>query len=87
MSHPIITRTTIDDLLGQGRTELVLEPGTIVTALAREYAHDRGLRLVESGQPQAVGFVTPEQVRRAVVAKLGHEPADLTRLIDRVLKS
>ena len=84
MSRPIITRTTIDDLLGQGRTELVLEPGAIVTALAREYAQDRGLRLVESAQPVAAA-PSPDQIRSAVVARLGHEPDNLTQTIDRVL--
>lgn len=93
MSRPIITRTTIDDLLGQGRTELVLEPGAIVTALAREYAQDRGLRLVDSGRPlaaaagQPAATPSPEQIRSAVVARLGHEPDNLVQLIDRVLKS
>ena len=98
MSRPIITRTTIDDLLGQGRTELVLEPGTIVTALAREYAQDRGLRLVDSGRtvastsgPESASGPaqepSPEQVRSAVVARRPHEPDNLGKLIDRVLKS
>lgn len=46
MSRTVITRTMVDELLAGGTTELHLEPGAIVTALAAEHAQDRGLRLI-----------------------------------------
>lgn len=46
MSRRILTTATVDELLAAGATELRLGPGDIVTALAREYARDKGVRLI-----------------------------------------
>ena len=46
MAHRVLTVSSINELLSQGCTELSLQPGDIVTALAKEHAQKRGLRLV-----------------------------------------
>lgn len=87
MSREVITRASVEDLLAAGRSEVVLGPGAIVTALAREYAQERGLRLLSSPAADAADSPPPnrEEIRRAVVAALGSEPAGLLAAIDRVL--
>ena len=119
MSRRILTKTSIDELLGAGRTELQLQAGDIVTDLAREHA----LRLIpaagglragspapvaaepteppagtaaeakRAGSPAPVAaepMESPEEtaaeVKRAVIAALGHEPADLDAIIARVVR-
>ena len=99
MSRRILTKTSIDELLGAGRTELQLQAGDIVTDLAREHAQQRGLRLIpaagglRAGSPAPVAaepMESPEEtaaeVKRAVIAALGHEPADLDAIIARVVR-
>ncbi len=49
MSRRILTTATVDELLASGQTALQLEANDIVTALAREYAQQRGLRLIPAG--------------------------------------
>ena len=51
MSRRILTTATVDELLAAGTTELRLGPGDIVTALAREYARDKGVRLIPGDAP------------------------------------
>ncbi len=55
MSRRILTTATVDELLAAGATELRLGPGDIVTALAREYARDKGVRLIPADAPRARG--------------------------------
>lgn len=95
MARRVLTVTTINELLSQGCTELRLDPGDIVTALAKEHAQQRGLRLV----PATPGAVTaaaaapgsaPKQadratVRKAVIAALGSEPDGLDAIIARIM--
>lgn len=57
MARRVLTVSTINELLDQGQTELRLAPGDIVTALAKEHAQQRGLRLV----PAAPGATVPTQ--------------------------
>ncbi|MGQ0669399.1 MAG: hypothetical protein ACT4PO_06970, partial [Actinomycetota bacterium] len=45
--RPLITEADVIAAWRSGRTELRVAPGTIVTALALDAAHDAGLRLVE----------------------------------------
>ena len=101
MPRRILTKDTIDELLAAGTTELRLDKGDIVTALAKEYALERGLRLDPAGsdapaatQPGAAPTPAPEQepiptgaaVRKAVVAALGYEPDGLDAAISKALK-
>ena len=101
MPRRILTKDTIDELLATGVTEVRLEQGDIVTALAKEYALERGLRLVPGGtaapvatQPGAAPEPAPSvapipmgaAVRKAVVAALGYEPEGLDAAIAKALK-
>ena len=94
MSRRVITKVTIDEALASGSKQCVVGERDIVTALAKEYAMERGVRLVSSGAaPEApastgagAGAGDAEQVRAAVIAALGHEPAGLGAAIDKVLK-
>ncbi|HPF79944.1 hypothetical protein [Nostocoides australiense] len=58
MPRRVLTKSSIDDFLAAGTTEVLLEPADIVTALAKEYAQQRGVRLVPAanaagGMPRA----------------------------------
>ncbi|MDF1490084.1 hypothetical protein [Tessaracoccus caeni] len=96
MSRRVITKVTIDEALASGSKQCVVGERDIVTALAKEYAMERGVRLVSSGAAPEVRAGTgtgtgasagdAEQVRAAVIAALGHEPAGLGAAIDKVLK-
>lgn len=96
MARRILTAETIDELLAQGQTEVPLGPTDIVTALARERARDRGVRLVPAGEvtPATSSPETPESdaaddaalVRRAVIGVLGLEPDGLDAVIARVIR-
>ncbi len=96
MAHRVLTVSSINELLSQGCTELSLQPGDIVTALAKEHAQKRGLRLVPAPAsaapttavaPSVQSSTAPERVavRKAVIAALGHEPAGLDAVISRVM--
>lgn len=93
MSRQVITVSTIDKLVGEGRSELQLAPGTIVTAYAAEYARDRGFRLIPAQacagnpNPPAAKDVKPTRsaVKYAVIAALGKEPPNLDAVLDRVM--
>lgn len=100
MAHRVLTVTSINELLSQGCTELKLEPGDIVTALAKEHAQQRGLRLVPANATSAPAATpgaapTPEPslepipqkaaVRKAVIAALGREPEGLDAIIARIM--
>ena len=100
MPRRILTKTDIDELLDSGATELRLAPGDIVTALAREYAQERGLTLAQdkdapaaakpaaqaASKPEADAPTTGAAVRKAVVAALGYEPDGLDAAISKALK-
>lgn len=95
MSRRILTKDAIDELLAGGTTEVRLESGDIVTALAKEYALERGLRLIPAGGPAPAptptapggGEVSPAAaVRKAVVSALGYEPDGLDAVIAKALK-
>ncbi|MFV0428632.1 MAG: hypothetical protein ACK5KO_04305 [Arachnia sp.] len=62
MSRRILTQITVDELLAAGHTELQLDEGDIVTALAKEHAQQHGLRLVPAaGGRRGVGAAAPGQ--------------------------
>ena len=93
MPRRILTKDAIDELLTGGTTEVRLESGDIVTALAKEYALERGLRLIPAGGPAPTptapggGEVSPAAaVRKAVVSALGYEPDGLDAVIAKALK-
>lgn len=99
MSRRILTQSSIDELIDAGNTEIALAPGDIVTALAREYAESRGVRLYEAGGPAEPAAPAPSPsaapagqqvdaaaVRKAVINALGHTPDGLDAIIARVLK-
>lgn len=55
MSRRVITKVTVDKMIADKQMELILEPSDIVTALAKEYAQQRGVRLVPAANAQAPG--------------------------------
>lgn len=97
MGRQVVTKSTIDQALSEGKTELALGASDIVTALAAEYAQSRGIRLVKGDAPRAA---TPAaapgpaedptddlaKVRSAVVTALGYEPKGLDAAIARASK-
>jgi hypothetical protein len=99
MPRRFITAQEIDDLADRGATELPIDDQTTVTDVARERARERGVAIVArtsdagSGPPAGtVPHVPPAdrgrvraEVRAAVIARLGVEPPQLERVIDRVL--
>ncbi|VEP41647.1 MULTISPECIES: cupin domain-containing protein [Tessaracoccus] len=88
--RPVVTQTTIRDAKSQGLTELPVQPGTIITALAREFAQDQGIKLVltteQASAPPAADRDDRAALRAAVVKQLGHEPDGLDAALDKVLK-
>ncbi len=94
MGKRVVTKTTIDEILASGACQVAMAPGDIVTALAREYAQERGVRIVPAGatdcaQPSAASTSNTEDanaIRVALVAALGYEPDDLAGIIERALK-
>ncbi len=94
MPRRVLTKVDIDQMLQTGTTEVHLGAGDIITALAREYALDRGVRLVphssqaESVPPSAQPAQAPlaTEIRSAVISALGEEPAGLDEIISRALR-
>ncbi|GAA4903907.1 hypothetical protein GCM10025789_23650 [Tessaracoccus lubricantis] len=100
MPRRVLTKDTIDQLLASGTSEIRLTAGDIVTALAKEYALERGLRLVPAHDASPATSARPEPtvtqppdadgvgiaVREAVVAALGYEPDGLDSAISKALK-
>jgi hypothetical protein len=102
MSRRFITARDVDDLADEGATELPVDEQTTVTDVARERARERGVAIVHTARSGAApaaptsgiplvptserGRVRAE-VRAAVIARLGTEPPQLERIIDRVLDS
>ena len=100
MPRRFITVDDVDRLVDEGTGELTVGPDTTVTDLAQELARERGLRLVWTDAPTgttdpAVPVPVPGTdrgrfragVRSAVIARLGWEPPQLDRIIDRVLNA
>jgi hypothetical protein len=94
MGRRFVTKADIDALADAGRTELEVDDAVTVTDVAQERALERGVRIVRAagtpaGTPDAGEGATRgqvrEAVRRAVIAQLGSEPADLDRVIARVM--
>jgi hypothetical protein len=99
MPRRFITTREIDQLADEGATELRIDADTTVTDLARERARERGIALTRTdaaGSGAAAStMVAPvppadrgrvrAEVRAAVIAQLGTEPAQLDRIIDQVL--
>lgn len=86
----VLTQDTVREAISSGLQELPLQPGTIVTALARELAQKHGIRLVPSTETtqQAGRDPGPDDraaVRAGVVAALGHAPEGLDEALDKVL--
>lgn len=86
MAHRVLTVSTINEALAQGKTEFALEPGDIVTPLAKEHAQQLGLRLIPCGGKPGGAAPQAAEVRKAVIAALGREPEGLDAIIARVLK-
>ncbi|MBK7821060.1 MAG: hypothetical protein IPJ61_08280 [Tessaracoccus sp.] len=91
MARRILTTATVDELLAAGTTELRLGPGDIVTALAREYALKKGVRLIPGDAPAPAAGTAEEpttavRIHTAVVKALGYEPDDLDAIIARALR-
>lgn len=101
MSRRVVTKASIKDMLNDHVEEYVLSPDEMVTALAREYAQEYGVRLIPPdagavGRPAFAPLETPrtgprpdvDTVRKAVIAAIGREPEGLTtEVILRVMRS
>lgn len=92
MARRVLTVSTINEMLAQGSTELRLDPGDIVTALAREHAQQYGFRLVPAAPGATPSAAMPAAkpadrttVRKAVIAALGSEPDGLDAIISRIM--
>lgn len=88
MSRRVITATTVNQLLAQQESCLQLEPGDIITALAAEDAQRKGLRVIPATatQSESVRGTEYAEVRKAVIAALGHAPEGLDQIIAKVMK-
>jgi hypothetical protein len=94
-----ITRKDIDAVADAGRDTLEIDDLVTVTDVAREHARSRSVRFVRVAAPPEAGgnghrdddafgptrAAVREQIRRAVVDRVGSEPPELQRVIDRVL--
>ena len=61
MAKLIITAHDVHEARKEGRTEMVVPPGAIVTPQARDDARDRGIRLTgETGRPTAPCCAAPQ---------------------------
>lgn len=88
--RPVLTQDTVREAITSGLQELPLQPGTIVTALARELAQKHAIRLVPTTdvtqQPgRDTGHDDRAAVRAGVVAALGHVPDGLDEALNKVL--
>lgn len=94
--RPVLTQETVRQAIGSGLSELPLQPGTIVTSLARELAQAHNIKLVKTNDapppvPAASSADLPPvnpraAVRSAVIASLGHTPPELDAVLDKVFK-
>jgi hypothetical protein len=100
MLRHFITRKDIDAVADAGRDTLEIDDSVTMTDVAREHARSRGVRIVRIAGPPVVANghfddesfgptrgVLREQIRRAVVERVGQEPPDLQRIIDRMLEA
>ena len=86
MPKTFYTERDIIDMAGRGITSLELNDNVVLTDLARDEAHKRGLRLVRAGANPAEDPAQVELVHRvkaAVIARLG-DPVD-AKLLDAVI--
>jgi hypothetical protein len=89
-----ITKSEIDALVDQGIDVIEVDDSLTVTDIAREHARQRGVRIVRVEKAAAAadaGTLPPgvlrASVRKAVISRLGVEPPDLDRVIERVLRA
>ena len=100
MTRRFITKRDIDLVADAGRDTLEIDDLMTVTDVAREQARARSVQLVrvhtpvggnghaaEDDVPGPTRSAVREQIRRAVVEKVGSEPPDLQRIIDRMLEA
>ena len=76
MPKTFYTERDIVDLAGRGVTSLELNDDVVLTDLARDEAHKRGVRLVRAGRapaedPQQAELI--HRVKAAVIARLGDQ--------------
>ena len=86
MPKTFYTERDIIDMAGSGVTSLELNDNIVLTDLAREEAHKRGLRLVRAGSAPAEDPAQAELIHRvkaAVIARVG-EQVD-AKLLDTVI--
>jgi hypothetical protein len=84
----IYTSRDVDLLLAQGQKEIEVTNDVVVTDVARERAEKAGIKFVRikgiGGRYDAQSDLH-EQVRKAVIARLGSAPDGLDAVIARVL--
>ena len=93
MGRKVITKATVNEMLEAGQREYQLTDSDIVTALGKEHAQERGLRLIPAGSApaataaaQAGAEATAAEIRSRIVEALGYEPEGLDGAIRRGLQ-
>lgn len=96
MAKKFLTAKDIDFHADQGVTEIHVDDDLVVTDLGQERARERGVRLIrrpagEKSPPHPeceTAAPSPEvvqQVRAAVIARLGGTPEGLDQIIQKIL--
>ncbi|MFN7036235.1 MAG: hypothetical protein ACK4SN_07705 [Bellilinea sp.] len=98
MAKKFLTARDIDFHADQGVTEIHVDDDLVVTDLGQERARERGVRLIRrpAGEksPPHPECETPapaadvvQQVRSAVIARLGGTPEGLDQIIQKILNN
>ncbi len=96
MAKKFLTAKDIDFHADQGVTEIHVDDDLVVTDLGQERARERGVRLIrrpagEKSPPHpecetaAPSTEVVQQVRAAVIARLGGTPEGLDQIIQKIL--
>ena len=100
MPKQLITEQVVNQARAEGATELQVEPGAIITALAADVAQSQGLSLIRTSEAIASGpqpspalkhdavassETDRDLIRKAVIAHFGVEPDSLETILNRVL--
>lgn len=64
MSRRVLTRSTIDQMIVEGVKEYQLNDADIVTPLAKEYAQQRGVRLIPADAVRISGGLSVDRAER-----------------------
>lgn len=80
-----ITARDVDELLGQGQSELMVDMDTVVTDLGRERARERGLRIVEGASTGPGPSSHPSPTGSSGEQTAGRSKSELAEIVTRVV--